>query len=184
MPRAFLTLRPRDVLRAIALAAALVLAGVAAPARATTVQVTVDVPQGKTKTVRLRRLPKGAIVAVRIRTDRKLRIAFVSAIALKSKKPEALFRGAVDRGITFRVTIPTSSDYYLVLDNRRGTQPVKTRATIRAEKGSAPPKAPAPDKKKPKGSLNETRAAPALRATHALRTHATVRTRRLLLATA
>jgi len=172
MPRALLNLRPGDGLRAIALGAALALAGAAAPARAATVQVTVDVPQGKTKSVRLRRLPKGAIVAVQIRTNRKLRIAFVSAIELKSKKPEALFRGAVNRGITFRVTIPKSSDYYLVLDNRRGTKPVKTRATIKAEKGSAAPKAPAPDEKKPKGRLNETRAAPVLRAPHVHATRA------------
>lgn len=139
-----------DICRAIALGAALVLACAAPPVRADTAEVAVEVPQGKTKSIRLRKLPKGAIVAVQIRTDGKLLIALVSAIELKSKKPEALFRGAVNRGMTFQVTIPKSSDYYLVLDNRRGTKPVKTRTTIKAEKGSAAPKAPETDEKSPK----------------------------------
>jgi hypothetical protein len=129
--------------RAAALMAALLMC-VAPAAHAAVVQVTVEVPQGKTKTVRLRKLPKGTRVAVSIRTDGGLRIALVSAAALKSARPEALFRAAVDRSLSFAVVIPVSSDYYLVLDNRRGTEPVKARATIQARRGPGAPGKPPP----------------------------------------
>jgi hypothetical protein len=131
--------------RAAVLAAGLMMC-TAPPAHAAAVQVAVEVPQGKTKTVRLRKLPKGARVAVTIRTDGDLRIALVSAAALKSPRPEALFRAAVDRSLSFAVVIPESSDYYLVLDNRRGTEPVKTRATIQALRGPGAPGKPPPAK--------------------------------------
>jgi hypothetical protein len=118
-------------------------------ARAATVQVTVDVPPGKTKTVRLRKLPEGAAVAVRIRAEGQLRVALVSVAELKSPKPEAIFRGAFDREMSFQVRIPAAGDYVLVLDNRRGTESVKTRATIQAR--------PPAGKPKPDGPLKETR---------------------------
>lgn len=113
-------------------------------------------PPGKTKTVRLRKLPRGAVVGVAIRASGKLQVALVSAVQLKSSKPEALFRGALERRMAFKVVIPESSDYYLVLDNRGGTGPVQATATIRAERGTAKPPAPPPPKKD--GKLNEERA--------------------------
>jgi hypothetical protein len=141
---------------ALALAAALFFAHAGAPAAAAAAQVSVEVPQGKTKTVRLRKLPRGAVIGVAIVASGKLRIALVSAIQLKSKNPEALFRGALERRLSFRVVIPESSDYYLVLDNRRGSKPVKTTATISAKKGAAKPSRPPAGKD---GKMNETRAA-------------------------
>jgi hypothetical protein len=111
---------------------------------ATTAQVTVEVPAGKTRTIRLRKLPRGAVIAVSVVASGTLRLALISALQLKSDNPEALFRGALERRLSFRVVIPESSDYYLVLDNRRGKAPVKTTATVRAEKKASPavPKAP------------------------------------------
>lgn len=105
---------------------------------ATTAQVTVEVPEGKTRTIRLRKLPRGAVIAVSVVASGTLRIALISALQLKSDNPEALFRGALERRLSFRVVIPESSDYYLVLDNRRGKAPVKTTATVRAEKKASP----------------------------------------------
>ncbi len=52
------------------------------------------------------------------------------------------------------MVVTETSDYFLVLDNRRGTEPVKTTATISAAKGVARPPAPAPGTG---GKLNETR---------------------------
>lgn len=111
---------------------------------ATTAQVTVEVPEGKTRTIRLRKLPRGAVIGVSVAASGRLHVALVSALQLKSERPEALFRAALDRRLSFRVVIPESSDYYLVLDNRRGDAPVKTTATVRAEKQASPaaPKAP------------------------------------------
>jgi hypothetical protein len=136
-------------LLASALLAVTLIAGGVAPARAAAVQVAVDVPPGKSKTVRLRKLPQGTAVAVRIRAEGSLVVALVSVAELKRPKPEALFRGAVEREMSFQVRIPAAGDYVLVLDNRRGTEIVKTRATIQA-------RAPA-SKPKPDGPLKETR---------------------------
>ena len=140
----------------LALATALLFVHAGAPAAAASAQVSVEVPAGKTKTVRLRKLPRGAVIGVAVVASGKLRIALVSAIQLMSKKPEALFRVALERRLSFRVVIPESSDYYLVLDNRRGTEPVKTTATISAQKGAEKPSRPPPAKD---GKMNETRAA-------------------------
>jgi hypothetical protein len=159
---------PRALLRpyrlALALGAALLFACAEVTAAGGTVQVSVEVPDGKTRSVRLRNLPRGASVAVRISAAGKLQVVLISAAQLKSKKPEALFRGALDRSIAFQVTLQESGDYYLILDNRRGAAPVKARATIRAEKKSAAPQTPKPGGKKPAGRLDETRATQGWRA--------------------
>jgi hypothetical protein len=145
--------------RLVALAgAALLAAAPPPPAVAATAQVSVQVPEGKTRSIRLRRLPQGAVVAVEVRASGRLRIALVSALQLKSPKPQALFRAELDRRLAFQVVIPESSDYYLVLDNRRGDKPVNATATIRATKGTANPPKPAPGKG---GKFEETRAAAA-----------------------
>jgi 3-dehydroquinate synthase class II len=125
--------------QALALAAAGLLAGGEAWAAGGTAQVSVEVPEGKTKTIRLRNLPSGTSVAVRIEADGTLVVALVSGVQLKSRKPEALFRASLDRRMSFKVITQESSHYYLVLDNRRGSEAVKARATIRVEGGASPP---------------------------------------------
>ena len=155
MQGTFLSRARRPARGLLALGCAALLACAAQPCVAAGAQLSIEVPQGKTKTVRLRQLPRGAVVGVAISVSGKLLIALVSAAQLKSPKPEPLFRGAVDSKMSFKVVIPEASDYFLVLDNRRGTEPVKATATIRAEKGAARPSEPPPRKG---GKLNETRA--------------------------
>lgn len=142
-----------------ALGAALFLACAEAPAATAAAQVSIEVPGGKTRTVRLRNLPRGTGVAIRVVAEGKLQIALISAVQLKSKKPEALFRAALDRSISFQVTLPEAGDYYLVLDNRRGAEPVKARATIQVEKKPTAPAPAEPSEKKPGGKFDQTRAA-------------------------
>jgi len=146
MPRPLLRAGARSLCLAVALGAAALLTAAEAGAAGGTVQVSIEVPGGKTRTVRLRNLPRGTHVTVRIDASGKLVVALVSGVQLKSPKPEALFRGALDRRMTFKVVIPESSDYYLVLDNRRASEPVKARATIRAVRESTEPSAPPPAK--------------------------------------
>lgn len=172
MPGAVLNPSARTLLIALALGAALLLAREPAWA-ANTVQLAAVVPAGKTKTVRLRRLPLEAVIAVRVRSDGNLQVALVSGAQLKSSRPQALFRGALERTLTFQVVVPAAGDYYLVLDNRGGKQPVKTQTTISANKppsgssspGSSSPGSPSPGPSSPgvsppKGSPRE---APRLR---------------------
>jgi hypothetical protein len=132
------------------------LAWAAPPCVAATVQVSIEVPAGKTKTVRLRNLPRGTALSVAIAASDKLRVALVSATQLKSRNPQALFRAELDRRLSFRVTIAETGDHFLVLDNRRGASPSRVTATIRAVKRAARPaeKPPAAG-----GKLDETRAA-------------------------
>jgi hypothetical protein len=140
----------------LALAGALLIACTVQLAVAATAQVSVEVPQGAVRTVRLLHLPRGTVVGVTINASGKLLIALVSAVQLKSPKPEAVFRASLERRMSFKVVIPETSDYYLVLDNRRGAEPVKATATIRAESGAAAPPVPTPPKRGDKP--NEARA--------------------------
>jgi len=126
----------------VALAAVLPVAGAPGGPSAQSAQVEIEVPPGKVKTVRLRHLPLGTTVAVVVVASGKLRIALINASEIKSARPRALFSGAFERKLSFRVVIPEAADYYLVLDNRRGTEHVSATAAIRAERGpTRPPKA-------------------------------------------
>jgi hypothetical protein len=137
---------------------ALALALAARPAAAATVQVTLEVPQGKAKSVRLRKLPRGALLGIAISASGRIGVALVYAKHLIEKKPRALFRAVLERRVSFKVAIPESGDYYLVLDNRRGTAPVSVVSTIQAVRGGKRPSAPDRD-----GKFEQTHAAGAAR---------------------
>lgn len=152
MPRAILV-------RRLALASILaVLASSGTPASAASAQVTIEVPQGKLKSVRLRHMPRGAQLAVSISASGSLSVELVSKAQLTSKRPAALFRGRFDRKISFSLSIPESDDYYLVLDNRSGAEAVSATATIQARGVRDSPRAP-PATPKGAGKLDQTRAA-------------------------
>jgi hypothetical protein len=138
------------------LACAAMLAGAPQAAVAATAQVTIEVPQGKAKSVRLRHLPRGTLVGIAIRASGRIGVALVHAKQLIQKKPRALFRATLERRMSFKVAIPESGDYYLVLDNRRGTKPVRVTATVQAVRGKKRPPAPALPKRD--GKMEQTRA--------------------------
>ena len=152
---------PRALLAALAIC--FVLAGGVPSARAAIAQVTLEVPPGKAKLVRLRNLPRGTQLGVLIEASAKLVVALRSATQEQTKSVDAVFRGALEHKLTFEVSIPATDDYYLVLDNRRGAEQVKVTATIEAvaRKKKAPPApAPAPAPGAPKGGkFEQTRAA-------------------------
>ena len=114
------------------LAALLIL--VAGGAAAADAALSVEIGAGKAKNVRLRNLPRGATMAVRIVSTGKLLVAVVNAKDLRT----VLFRGAVEHRVTFRVSIPENGDYLLVLSNRGGTEALEVQAEIRAVAGSKP----------------------------------------------
>ncbi|MGH8739114.1 MAG: hypothetical protein ACREVC_17310 [Burkholderiales bacterium] len=145
----------------LALGCAVALAGAAVPAAAATVQVTLNVPRGKAESVRLRRLPRGTVVGIALSASGRLGVALVGGAQLKTKKPRALFRALVSRNMSFKVVIPESDDYYLVLDNRRGNEAVNVTATVQAVRGKK--KAPAPAMPKSGGKLEQTRGSAAPR---------------------
>jgi len=97
----------------------LVLAASAPPASAQAVFNT-DVPAGKWRALRVRAVPEGAVLAVQIALEGTIAVALVRA--------------------------PAPGDYYVVLDNRRGTDARAVEVKVRARR--APPRPPAPVKPK------------------------------------
>ena len=111
--------------------------------------MSVEVPAGKSRTIRLRNLPAGAAMAIRIVATGRLLVGVVSEKQLRSGDPDSaapLFRAVVDRRIGFKVTIPETGNYFVVLSNRGGAAPVKVQAQIHAVAPSRKP-APAPRKR-------------------------------------
>ena len=144
MPRAFLLIA--------ACAVSLAVCG-ADGARAAEASVSITLPAGQSKNVRLRNLPSGAVLMVQVRTSGKLMVALVSASELKSgSAPKPVFRGVIERRMSFKVTVPETSDYYLVLNNSRGTETLDVQTDIRTERGAGRPgpekPAPSPGREK------------------------------------
>jgi hypothetical protein len=119
------------------------------PAFAADAAVSLEVPAGQSKSVRLRNLPSGTVLQVAIKSSGRLLVALVSAKQLKSPegKPEPVFRGALERSLSFKVVVPETSDYFLVLNNVRGSETLSVQTAIRAERAAQPKPAPAPREK-------------------------------------
>jgi hypothetical protein len=98
--------------------------------------MSVEVPPGQYRSLRMRNLPKDAVVAVAIQTPDKLAASVVSEIDYRRyPKPEdPVFMGTVDKRLSFTVTIPQTGHYFLVFDNRQGAAPQKVKFVVRAER--------------------------------------------------
>lgn len=91
--------------------------------------------------MRLRSLPQGAVVAVRVTSSGRMGIALIGVKQLREPKPDSkpLFRGVVQDKLSFRVTIPQADDYLLVLNNRAGQETLKVEVEMRASRGRPKP---------------------------------------------
>jgi hypothetical protein len=108
------------------------------PASAATVSLDAQVPPQKWQATRLRNLPAGALVLVEVEASANLDVALVDNMGFR-RLPALdypLFHARDDAHVSFSVTIPTTGDYYLVLDNRGSAEPRTARLTIRASSGS------------------------------------------------
>ena len=126
--------------------------GVAAgPAGGAEAAMTVEVPAGQFKALRLRNLPKDAVMAVGVQTNGKLLLIFVNEQDYKRlpKPEEPIFMGSVDRSLSFTVTIPAAGHYFLVFDNRRGAEAQRVKFALRAERGRPPQQQPPPPQQPP-----------------------------------
>lgn len=148
MPRAFLSALAR-ALGLLALATLACAPGMAA-AQGQSAEVSIGVPKGKVKSVRLRHLPSGTSLTVAVAASGRLRIAVVSAreVEAKSARARPLFSGTLERRMSFKLVIPETSDYYLVLDNRQGSDDVNATAALRAVRAPANPPSPGAPKGK------------------------------------
>jgi len=120
------------------------LAGLAAEAA-----MSVEVPPGQYRALRLKNLPKDVLVAVAIQVPDKLATALVSELDYRRypKAEDPVFAGTVDKHLSFTVTIPQTGHYFLVFDNRQGASAQKVKFVVRAERKQAQqrnPQQPAP----------------------------------------
>ena len=129
------------------------LALTAGPAFAVEATINVEVPGGKWKGVRLKSLPRGVSVALSIESSDALRVIVVDSSELRRfPNTRPLFEASMEKRLGFSVVIPRSGDYYVVLDNRKSTEPRQVKLNIKAE----PPARSRPPAGKPK-KLDETR---------------------------
>ena len=103
------------------------------------VLLNVDIPAGKWKGIRLRNLPKDAVVAVQVESSDEILVALMDSKSFQrfSKTSRPLFLGQVEKKLAFTVSIPRAGDHFLVFDNRTGAQSRAVTVTIRAARGSA-----------------------------------------------
>jgi hypothetical protein len=136
-------------LTAILLAILSCVAWLPSPAAAAEAALTVNLDAGRHKAVRLRNLPKDAVMAVGVQSTGRIAISLLSEADYRTfpKAAEPVFAGSVERTLSFQIVIPAAGNYYLVLDNRRGTEQRKVKLGIRAQRGrTAPPiEPPAPE---------------------------------------
>ena len=109
-------------------------AGPMSLAYAAKAQVNSKVPAGKYKAVRLKNLPEGAELGVRVIANGSLSVILVHERELK-RYPKAIspaFQGTLETSLTFSIVIPDSGNYYVILDNRRNTEERRVRILIHA----------------------------------------------------
>jgi hypothetical protein len=97
-----------------------------------------DVPPGRWKALRVRNLPQGAVIGVEAQTNGAVAVAFVGQSEYRQfpSITRPLFKGQFDRKFSFSVTIPSAGDYYLVFDNRPGTEARAISLTVRGARGN------------------------------------------------
>jgi hypothetical protein len=102
--------------------------------------LTVEVPVGKLKSLRLRNLPEGAVVGVDVQTSGDIGVVFVRA--KDPKDPPArvppLFTARLERRLAFSVTVPSAGSYYVVFDNRKGEETRTVTLKVRAARMTPP----------------------------------------------
>jgi hypothetical protein len=103
------------------------------------VTLNVDVPSGQWKGIRLRNLPKDAVVAVQVESNGDVLVALVDAKSYQAPpdKRRPLFIGRVEKRLSFSVTTQKSGDHYLLFDNRTGPETRVVTVTVRAARGTA-----------------------------------------------
>lgn len=105
-------------------------------AEAAKAQVNSKVPAGKWKAVRLKNLPEGAGLGIKVIANGSLVVILVHEAELKRYPAPVspVFQGTLDRTLTFSVVVPDSGNYYVILDNRRGADERRVRVQIEARR--------------------------------------------------
>jgi len=99
--------------------------------------VNTDVLSGSWKVIRLKNLPKNAVVALEIKSDGEIMVMLVDSNDYQSfpNTSRPLFMGRVEKKLSFSVSISESGHYYVILDNRTGPRKRAITVTAAAARG-------------------------------------------------
>lgn len=116
-------------------------------------ELTAEVPAEKWRALRLKGLPQGASLAVRVETSGPIRVILAREDEVERfpKGLKATFSGTADRRLSFRVRIPAAGTYYVILDNRKGSAQREVKVYVQALPARRPP-----PKAKPAPGMSET----------------------------
>jgi hypothetical protein len=127
-------------------AALLFLCGLAGAPDALAVKASMEaeVAPSTWKSIRLRGLPKNGSLAVRVQSTGPINVVLLheTELARFPKPVRPAFAAALERRLSFKVTLPLAGTYYIVLDNRKGEQTRTVKILFEALRPRAP-KAPA-----------------------------------------
>lgn len=131
------------------LALSLGLLASAEPGHAAEAAMSVELPAKKWKAVRLRNLPKNAVMAVAVQSSGSIAVSLLNETDYRRfpRVQDPVFLGTVSRSLSFTIVVPNAGNYYLVLDNRSSGEVQKVKFVIRAQRGRAAP----PQKQVPPG---------------------------------
>lgn len=118
----------------------------AACAFAAEAELSAEVPAEKWRALRLKGLPRGASLAVRIETSGPIRVILAreGEVQRFPRGLKATFSGTAERRLRFKVSIPAAGTYYVILDNRKGDAAREVRVYVEARRARAPRPGPAP----------------------------------------
>jgi len=109
------------------------------------VAMTVEVPAGQHRSLRLRNMVKDVVLGVVVQVPDKVGVSLLSELDYRRypKAEEPVFASIVEKQLSFTVTIPQNGDYFLVFDNRQGIAAQKAKFVVRAEQKSQQQPTPA-----------------------------------------
>jgi hypothetical protein len=96
--------------------------------------------EAKWKGVRLKSLPRGVSVVLKIESSDALRVIVVDSSELRRfPNTRPLFEASMEKRLGFSVVIPRTGDYYVIFDNRKSTETRQIKLNVKAQ-----PPAPSP----------------------------------------
>ena len=123
-------------------------------ALAVNAELNAEVPAAHWKALRLRNMPPNVALTVRVETSGPIRVILARGDDAqqfpKGLKPS--FSGTAERRLSFRVTLGSAGNYYVILDNRKGDAAREVKIFVQALRAVPPQKKPAPAERPPRGS--------------------------------
>lgn len=104
-------------------------------------RVHVEVPHGAWRSVRVEKIPRGTVLSVEVVSDGRVAVLLLGAddYARFPSGERPLFQGSTRDRISASVRAPARGDYYVLVDNRAGSEPRSVDVAIRGDTGERHP---------------------------------------------